>query len=97
MSESQEITTKEIRGITTKVLIWFFSGVTSIIITFVWGYANIIYQLKSNNDRVMDSDTKIDINSAKIEMIKHDMQLFDIRLTRIEENIKDKIFYKNAN
>lgn len=93
---SEEITTKEIRGITTKVLLWFFGGVTSIIVTFVWGYASITYQLKSMNDKGGDANTNININSAKIERIKQDMQLFDIRLTRVEENIKDKVFLKDA-
>ena len=93
----EEITTREIRGITTKFLGWLFGSVISIIVTIVWSYANLTFQLKANNDRVINSDSKIEINNAKIEMLKRDMQLFDIRLTRIEENIKDKVFYKNAN
>lgn len=92
----QELTNREIRGVTGKVLIWFFGGTISIMITVVLTYANIMYQLKDNQRDKQEAQIKMGLFEAGLKDLQQKQQTNDIRISRIEENIKDKVFLKDA-
>jgi hypothetical protein len=94
--EQAEITSKEIRGVTAKVVVWFFGGFIIMLISFVWGYAGIFYQLKANMEKTVEMRVKIELNSERIDRGDARDQIMDIRVSRMEESLKDKVFYNNV-
>lgn len=88
----KEIIQKEIRGITIKNLIWFLSGIVSLMIYSAIGYSNIMHAVQDGQKSDAVMQLQIDVLKADLKALQLHQTDQDIRLTRIEEQIKDKIF-----
>lgn len=99
MDNNKEITSKEIRGITARNLISIFSGFGVVIITVMTTYYNIMRKLDTVNiiqTNIISIESQIQNNSQDIKAIKQqDLPTLNNRISVIEEEIKDKIFYKD--
>lgn len=92
----KEIGQKEIRGINGKVLFGVFSTLVIILFSVIMSYANIMYELKDNRKTSGALQLQIDVLRADLKQVQQNQAQYDIRLTRIEVEIKDKIFIKDA-
>lgn len=98
--KENEISTKEIRGITAKTLVWLIGGFGTVIVTVMTTYFSIIQKL-DRIDTIQGSvntiEAKLENNSSDIKMIQqHTIPSLDNRMSIMEERMKDKIFIKDA-
>jgi hypothetical protein len=96
MEKTHEITHKEIRGITTRTISWLFGLILPIAISGGVAYANIMNALKDTQTKNAVTNVTLDIMKADIKALQIHQTDQDIRLTRIEEQVKDKIFMTEA-
>lgn len=77
----------EVRGLTTKQLLWLLMFTITIVSSVVLGYTKIVYQLEQNQIGV--GALQIQIETIKIEQktANANQQAIDLRLTRMEEQL----------
>lgn len=92
----QDITTKEIRGLSLKTIAAILTCFIGLLVAGVIGYSNIMHSLEDNQKSSVVMQLQIDILKADLKALQLHQTDQDIRLTRIEEQIKDKIFMTNA-
>lgn len=95
-----ELDKREIRGLTARNIAWFFGGIGGILITVMLSYFSILRKLDTiailQNTQVL-TQQRVDNNAADIKQLQqHVIPSLDIRMTRMEEQMKDKIFITNA-
>lgn len=96
METAHEITHKEIRGITTRTISWILGFIIPIAIAGGVAYANIMNSLNNNQKNGVVTQLQIDILKADLKATQNRLTDQEIRLTRIEVQIKDKIFMTDA-
>ena len=98
---STPIETREIRGISAKVVIWLFSTLGTILISIVWTYATINYKLEKSADAVVEMKNdkmqmQLEIaklreqHQADVNKIVNAQQNTDIRILTLEVQLKGK-------
>jgi len=95
-----EIVNKEIRGVTAKTILWFMGGIVSVIITVMGTYFSIIRKMDTINviqGSMNAINMKVESNTQEIKDLKqHALPQMDTRISVIEEQMKDKLFLKDA-
>ena len=100
MMSEQEIINKEIRGVTAKTIVWFMSGIIALLITIMGTYFSIMRKIDSMavlQTNMNQIEIKVDNNTLDIkDMKQHLLPSMDTRISIMEEQMKDKVFLKNA-
>ena len=83
------IENKEVKGVTTRFILWLLISTVTIVGSVVMGYAKIISFMEKN--QMSNELQQIQIDTIKIEQKTTNgaIQTLDIRLSRLEERIND--------
>ena len=85
--EEKEIQDRYIPGLTAKQLVWFLSGVISIIITIMMSYNGIQNSLKVNENALLDLRKNDEIRATKIETLQNDFQTIKLQIALIQQQL----------
>jgi hypothetical protein len=84
MEQSIPIEQREIRGMTTKQLIWLMGGICTILISVLSTYFSLKNTLSNNQNDIIQMKQYEITNDLQIKTINMQLQTLEIRIVKLE-------------